>query len=161
MGQKINPDRPGIATKILLVDDEDFFRTALKKQLHLRGYEVKDVRSGNEAIPVVRSSKPEVVILDQMMPVMDGFQTMKEIKRIHPAAQVIMLTGYGGAEAACEAGKPSVFRCLKKPCGIEEITASIEAAVLENAHVNTLSLKQWILGLFFKRYRSSGFSRRL
>ncbi len=155
MSQPVSPDRPGERTKILLADDEDFFRDALKKQLFLRGYEVRGVRNGADAISIVRTWKPQVVILDQMMPVMNGFQTMKKIQKIHPSAQVIMLTAYGGAEAACEAGKPHVFRCLKKPCAIEEIVASIEAAVLENAHIRAVSLKQWILGLVFKRYRTA------
>lgn len=153
MSQTVMKDRIEKQTKILLADDEDFFRLALKKQLHLRGYEVRDVRSGDEAISTVRNWSPEVVILDQMMPVMNGFETMKKIKKIHPGAQVIMLTGYGGAETDCEAGKPHVFMCLKKPCAMEELVAAIEAAVSESAQVNTVSLKQWILGLFFKRYR--------
>lgn len=160
MSQTVIKDRAGKQTKILLADDEDFFRLALKKQLLLRGYAVRDVRSGDAAISTVRTWNPDVVILDQMMPVMNGFETMKKIKKIHPGAQVIMVTGYGGAEAACEAGKPHVFRCLKKPCAMEEIVAAIEAAVSENAQVTTVSLKQWILGLFFKRYRTSGFTGR-
>lgn len=150
---------PGIGQpKILIVDDENLFREALKKELVSRGYSVMDVRSGVEAIPVLRRKKPEVVILDQMMPVMDGFETLKKIKKIHPAAQVIMLTAYGSAEMACEAKRSSIFRCLKKPCGIEEIMTAIEAAILENAHLSPISLKQWILGLFFKRYRTRRFS---
>lgn len=157
MNQAIHTERMGKPPKILLVDDDDVFRTALKKQLLLRGYQVEDARSGNESIAFTRRHKPEVVILDQSMPVMDGFQTLKKIKRIHPAAQVIMLTGYGSAEAACEAGKPNIFMCLKKPCGIEEVVAVIETAVLESGRVSTVSLKHWILGLFFKRYRTSGF----
>ena len=160
MNQAIHTERMRKTPKILLVDDDDVFRAALKKQLQLRGYQVQDVRSGDESISFTRRNKPEVVILDQAMPVMDGFQTLKKIKKIHPAAQVIMLTGYGSAEAACEAGKPNIFMCLKKPCGIEEIVAVIETAVLENAGIGTVSLKHWILGLFFKRYRTSVFLKR-
>jgi len=172
MTQRIKPDQAGRANpiekkppgiplpRILIVDDENLFRGALKKELVSRGHAVMDVRSGKEAIPVIRRSKPEVVILDQMMPGMDGFETLTKIKKIHPAAQVIMLTGYGGAEAACEAGKPHVFMCLKKPCAIEEIVTAIEAAALENAHVSPVSLKQWILGVFFKRYRTDALPRR-
>jgi len=159
MNQAINKDRMRKTPKILLVDDDDLFRIALKKQLLLRGYQVQDVRSGDESISYTRRNKPEVVILDQSMPVMDGFQTLKKIKKIHPAAQVIMLTGYGSAEAACEAGKPNIFMCLKKPCGIEEVVAVIETAVLESGRVSTVSLKHWILGLLFKRYRTSIFPR--
>lgn len=150
------PSNPAVKpTTVLVVDDEAFFRSALKKQLALRGYEVRDVRCGDEALSVVRQFKPVVAIIDQMLPVMNGFQTMKKIKKIHPSVQVIMLTAYGGPASACEAGKPNVFQCLKKPCAIDEIVAAIEAAVLANAGVSSISLKQWILGLFFKRYRTA------
>ncbi|MBW1735554.1 MAG: response regulator, partial [Deltaproteobacteria bacterium] len=63
-----NADSP----RILLVDDEDQFRRAMKNQLSVRGYDVLDVSSGEDAIKVVRHKNPEVVVLDLKMPGMDG-----------------------------------------------------------------------------------------
>ena len=59
-----------------------------------------DVSNGEDAIKTVRHENPQVVILDQKMPGMDGIQTLKEIKKVRPEVQVIMLTGHGSIESA-------------------------------------------------------------
>ena len=77
---------------------------------------------------LVRHENPEVVVLDQKMPRMDGVQTLKEIKKIRPEVQVIMLTGHGSTEAARVSGKHDVSYYLDKPCGIDELIGVIQAA---------------------------------
>lgn len=140
---------------LLLVDDEDSFRNALKRQLSLRGYEVMDVASGEDAIKVVRHHKPEVVVLDQKMPKMDGIQTLKELKKIQPEVQVIMLTGYGSIPSARITGKHDAFGYMQKPCSIKELTERIEAAREERLYamqrheipdVKRRTLRQWLIG---------------
>ena len=146
--------------KILLVDDEDQFRTALSRQLSVRGFQVLDVGNGEDAIKTVRHQKPEVVILDQNMPGMDGIQTLKEIKRVRPEVQVIMLTGHGSTESATISGKNRVSFYLEKPCGIDELIAVIEAAEEERVHalarheipdVKRTTLGQWLIGAHHAR----------
>ncbi len=141
--------------KILLVDDEDAFRAALSKQLTVRGYEVLDVDNGEEAIKVVRHELPEVVVLDQKMPKMDGIQTLKEIKKIRPEVQVIMLTGHGSIESARMTGKHDVFKYLPKPCPVEELVNYIEAARQERVYalarqeipeIQRKNVKAWLIG---------------
>jgi len=121
-------------TKILLVDDEDRFRKALAKQLGVRGYEVFQVDSGEDAIKAVRHNNLEVVVLDQKMPKMGGIQALKEIKKIRPETQVIMLTGHGSIESARETGKHDVFQYLQKPCPLDELIGSLEAARQERTY---------------------------
>lgn len=141
--------------RILLVDDEEQFRSAMKKQLEVRGYDVLDVNNGEDAIKIVRHKKPEVVILDQKMPGMDGIQTLKELKKISPEVQVIMLTGYGSTDSARITGKYDVFHYLQKPCGVEELIDIIEAARQERIYamarheipeIKKGSLKEWLIG---------------
>ena len=115
MGQSDTGNAPDLGTKVLLVDDEEHFRQALAKQLSVRGFRVLDVSSGGEAIKLVRHKSPEVIILDQRMPGMDGIQTLKELKKIRPEVQVVMLTGHGSAESARITGKHDVFQYLEKP----------------------------------------------
>ena len=79
--------------KILLVDDEDRFRSSLAHRLRARGFEVEDVESGLEAIRRVRSDKEiDIAILDLRMPEMDGIQTLREMREFNPAIQAVMLT---------------------------------------------------------------------
>jgi DNA-binding response OmpR family regulator len=69
-----------------------------------------------------------VVILDILMPGMDGIETLKEIKRKRPLVEVIMLTGHGTTESAVEGMKLGAFDYLLKPARFEELTAKLEAA---------------------------------
>ena len=145
----------GVMPKILLVDDENQFRAALKQQLDVRGYRVLDVDNGEDAIKSVRHKNPEVVVLDQKMPQMDGIQTLKEIKKIRPEVQVIMLTGHGSTESARVTGKHDVFHYMQKPCGINELIDMIEAARQERIYamarneipeIERTSLGKWLTG---------------
>jgi len=141
---------------VLLIDDEDRFRQALARQLQVRDFIVLDTSNGEDAIKIVRHQNPEVVILDQKMPGMDGIQTLKELKKIRPEVQVIMHTGHGGLEAARITGKHDVFSYLEKPCAIEELTKVIDAALEERKHamarheipeIKTNNLKDWLIGV--------------
>jgi len=142
--------------KILIVDDEDRFREALARQLSLRGFNVLDTGSGEDAIKIVRHENPEVVVLDQKMPRMDGIQTLKELKKIRPEVQIIMHTGHGGIESARVTGKHGVFYYLEKPCELDEMIRVIHAAREERKYElarheipekKRNSLKEWLLGV--------------
>jgi len=142
--------------KILIVDDEDRFREALARQLSLRGFSVLDTDSGEDAIKIVRHENPEVVVLDQKMPRMDGIQTLKELKKIRPEVQIIMHTGHGGIESARVTGKHGVFYYLEKPCELDEMIRVIHAAREERKYElarheipekKRNSLKEWLLGV--------------
>lgn len=120
--------------KILLIDDEDRYRVALARQLKVRGFDVLDSDNGEDAIKIVRHENPEVVILDQKMPGMDGIQTLRELKKIRPEVQIVMCTGHGSTESARLTGKYDVFAYLEKPSSIDEIINVIEGARKERTY---------------------------
>ncbi|HSN56187.1 MAG TPA: SLC13 family permease [Candidatus Sulfomarinibacteraceae bacterium] len=142
--------------RVLIVDDEDRFRESLSKQLEMRGFEVFDASNGEDAIKIVRHDNPEVVILDQKMPGMDGIQTLKELKRIRPEVQIIMHTGHGSIESARLTGKHDVFSYLEKPSSIDEIVDTVKRAAEERVYamakheitvVPSGGLRQWLIGV--------------
>ncbi|MBU0753829.1 MAG: anion permease [Planctomycetes bacterium] len=142
--------------RVLLVDDEDQFRIALAKQLSLRDFQIFESGNGEDAIKAVRHQKLEVVILDQKMPKMGGIQALKEIKKIRPEIQVIMLTGHGSIESARETGKHDVFQYLQKPCALDELIDSIKAAHQEYGYamarheipnLEKVGIKEWLIGV--------------
>ncbi len=118
-------------TRVLLVDDEERFRTNLAERLRRRGLDVLDVGDGERAIRKVRQGRPDVVVLDLKMPGMDGEQVLREIKRIAPQVQVVILTGHGSIESAREAGHHDAFAYLQKPCEIDELLETIRGAHTE------------------------------
>jgi len=120
--------------RVLLVDDEDQFRNSLAKQLTNRGIKVFQAASGEDSIKILRHERPQVVLLDQKMPGMDGIETLRELKKISPEAQVIMQTGYGNIESARITGKHDVFSYLEKPCPIDTLMEQINLAAQERIY---------------------------
>ncbi len=141
--------------RILLIDDENDFRRGLARQLITRDFDVLDSSNGEDAIKIVRHENPEVVILDQRMPGMDGIQTLREIKKIKPEVQVIMHTGHGCMESARVTGKHDVYRYIEKPCPLEKLIEAIRGAREERLHalarheipaIERGGVTQWLIG---------------
>ncbi len=106
---------------MLLVDDEDDFRTTLANRLKLRKIDVTDAASGNEAIELVKQKSFDVAVIDVKMPGIDGIETLKQIKQIKPAVEIIMLTGHASIESGMEAMKLGAYDYVMKPCDIDEL----------------------------------------
>jgi len=113
--------------KVLMVDDEEKFRSTTEKILQRKGFQTVLAASGEEAIDKL-DEKPDVVILDVKMPGMDGHQTLKEIKKRSPDVPVIMLTGHGALPSAKEALETGAFDYLTKPCDINILAGKIDDA---------------------------------
>ena len=132
------------------------FEKHFHRQLKLRGFNVLDTANGEDAIKIVRHENPEVVVLDQRMPQMDGIQTLKELKKIRPEVQIIMHTGHGCTESARVTGKHGVFCYLEKPCELDEMIRVIHAAREERKYelarheipeTKRDNIKEWLLGV--------------
>lgn len=114
--------------KILLVDDEDFFREATARQLSVRGFQVISADCGEQAVQLTKSEHPEIVVLDQEMPGMRGSETFMAIKEIDPLIEIIMLTGNTSVDNAIEMMRMGTFDYLMKPVNINELLYKIEDA---------------------------------
>jgi CheY-like chemotaxis protein len=80
--------------KILLVDDEADILTVMKQLLESWGYEIFTASNGKDAIESLIVKKPDIMILDYIMPEMNGIDTLKEVRKINSAIPVIMFTAY-------------------------------------------------------------------
>ena len=117
-----------IPTRILLVDDEKDFVEMLGLRLKEAGEIVTEAYSGQECLDILGEKEIDVVILDILMPGMDGIATLKEIKKRFPLVEVIMLTGHGTTESAVEGMKLGAFDYLLKPADFEDLTVKLESA---------------------------------
>ena len=115
--------------KILLVDDEDRFRTTMRKMLTGHGLDVTDLDNGQAALAALTAQPYDVVVLDLRMPGMDGVQTLKAMKDLHPDLEVIILTGHASMDDAMEIMQLGGTEYLLKPCSVEELLDKIELAV--------------------------------
>jgi DNA-binding NtrC family response regulator len=114
--------------RVFIVDDEEELVQTLSERLTVRDYDVSTSLSGEDAIEKLKRYNFDVVILDVAMPGMDGIETLREIKRIKPLTEVIMLTGHGTVESAIEGMRLGAFDFLIKPCKTEELVAKINIA---------------------------------
>lgn len=114
--------------RVLLVDDEEQFVETLAERLAMRDYDVTTSLSGDDALKQVRGYNFDVVVLDVLMPGVDGIETLREIKQIKPLAEVIMLTGHATVETAIEGMKLGAYDYLMKPCETEELITKINKA---------------------------------
>ena len=113
---------------ILLVDDEKTMVKYLSKRLIKRGFEISIAYNGLEALEQVTAADFDVVLLDVLMPGMNGIDTLKEIKKIKPQTEVIMLTGHASVEVGIEGMKAGAFNYIMKPFDPNELVTEINLA---------------------------------
>jgi len=111
--------------KILIVDDEENFANSLAERLSIRDYKATTSVNGQDAIEKVSCNNFDVVMLDVVMPGMDGLKVLREIKRIKPLTEVIMLTALPNVEIGVEAMKSGAMDYILKPCEMEELISKI------------------------------------
>jgi len=111
---------------ILLVDDEEHILNFLKTKLKLLAYEVITASNGIEALEQVQGQEPDLVVLDVVMPKMDGFQALKEL-RLFSSVPVIMLSARGDDSDRIKGLGLGADDYLPKPFNPDELVARIEA----------------------------------
>ena len=104
------------------------FLQTLIKRLKRRGLQVLDAASGEQALELLSRSPVDVVVLDVRMPGMDGIETLREIKKIDPLMEVIMLTGHASVEVAISGMALGAFDYLMKPMDIDELVYKLQDA---------------------------------
>jgi CheY-like chemotaxis protein len=111
--------------KILVVDDEPAVCEVVKEFLESRGYRVVTALSGQEALAAVRRERPDLVLLDILMPGMNGLEVLQRIRQMDPSAGVIMLTAVKDEEVARQAMQQEAYDYLTKPVDLDYLELTI------------------------------------
>ncbi len=106
---------------ILIVEDENLLRNSLKKALSREGYQTLTAASGEEAMESFRENSPEIILLDIMLPDIDGMEVLKRIKKVDGNVPVVIMTAFSGIKGAVEAIKLGAYDYIAKPFDIEEL----------------------------------------
>lgn len=114
--------------KLLLVDDEKTMLKYLSKFLIKQGFDITTAMTGKDALEKIKNRDFITVLLDVLMPGMDGIETLKEIKKIKPMTEVIMLTGHASVQVAIEGMQLGAFDYLMKPFDRDELVAKLRMA---------------------------------
>jgi CheY-like chemotaxis protein len=114
---------------VLIAEDSRDTRIMLKRAFELKGYSVIEAEHGGEALEVVNRTRPNLIVVDLNMPVIDGLETIKEIRKLEAPGEhvpIVCITAfdvYGMKEAAMESGCNSY---LSKPLDMEELDRELK-----------------------------------
>jgi len=122
-------------TTVLVIEDREAFRDILVKILTLNQYRVIAADLGTQGIEVARREKPDVVILDIMMPELNGYETCRQLRAIPELKDVaiIILTALSAKEVRAKAIEAGADVCLSKPCPISVLENAIQEALQRKA----------------------------
>ena len=117
-----------MARRILLVDDEPDFVEMIQMRLEANGYEVLTAYDGTEGMKTAEAEKPDLILLDVMMPGLDGLQVLRRLRRSEAVGDtpVIMLTARGESKAIMQAQKYGTTDYLIKPCESKDLLALVK-----------------------------------
>lgn len=114
---------------VLIVDDELDFLKLMGTRVQNWGYDVIQASSGKEGVDAVKGKSPDVVVLDYMMPEMDGVDTLKEIRRIDKKVPVIMFTAYPDLKSMEDTEKLGVSSYIPKLSNYTDTLATLKANI--------------------------------
>ena len=117
-----------MSEKVLLVDDEQDFLDAMATRMKDRGMDVSATTSAADALKLVESGAYDAVVLDLMMPEMDGLEVLKAIKEKRPEVQIILLTGHATVQKGVEAMRFGAMDFIEKPADLKVLTEKIKQA---------------------------------
>ncbi|HDY71056.1 MAG TPA: sigma-54-dependent Fis family transcriptional regulator, partial [Nitrospirae bacterium] len=117
-----------MAIRVLIVDDEEPVRRLLSKELKRKGYETDTAEDGSAALHKIRKTNYDIVLLDIVMPGLDGLALMKKVKADPASPAIIVLTGRATVDTAVEAMKNGAYDYLTKPYKLEELVIIINRA---------------------------------
>lgn len=115
--------------KIVVADDEPRIRKMICRLLTDEGYEVMPVENGREAVEALLSFQPDIILLDQQMPVMTGVEALEEIKQISPNQVVLFVTAFGSISLAVDAVKKGAYDFIEKPFDNDKLLLTVGRAI--------------------------------
>jgi two-component system OmpR family response regulator len=126
-------------TRVLIVDDEPNIRDLLATSLRFAGYEIQTAANGAQAVAAVQESEPDIILLDVMLPDMNGFSVTKKLRSSGIQAPILFLTARDEVEDKITGLTVGGDDYLTKPFSLDEVVARIQAILRRTKTVDTES----------------------
>jgi len=128
--------------KILIIDDENAIRRALREILEFEDCHVEEAENGKEGIDKLQNNEYDLIFCDIKMPIMDGLDVLSNAMKLNIETPIIMISGHGNIETAVQAIKDGAFDFIEKPLDLNRILVTLRNATDRNKLVEeTKSLK--------------------
>ena len=114
---------------VLIVEDDPPLRLAMTKALRAAGYEVRTAKTGDEGLSSALADPPDVVLLDVMMPGMNGYEVLAELRKSDPDLPIVMITAKGEEGDKVRGLELGADEYVVKPVGVAELQARVGAAL--------------------------------
>lgn len=115
-----------IVQTILVVEDDDIFRSVLVNAFRERGYEADGVGDGAAAVRAAERESPEMAVVDMRLPDQSGLDVVRQLKAVDASTAIVVLTGYGSIATALEAVRLGAMHYLTKPTDADRILAAFQ-----------------------------------
>jgi two-component system, chemotaxis family, chemotaxis protein CheY len=125
-------DAPETGPTVLVIDDDEAVRSSLEMLLETYGFQVVLARDGRQGVAAFRTNAPDVVLVDLMMPVQDGLQTIALIRREWPKARIVAMSGGAGIgnwDGLAAARGLGADYAIEKPFEADELLAILRKAM--------------------------------
>ncbi len=121
---------------ILIIDDEEAIRNALRDILEMEDYEVEEAKDGIDALSKIKQNSYDAIICDIKMPKMDGMEVLERAQLICPDVPIIMISGHGDIDTAVETVKKGAFDYISKPPDLNRLLITIRNALDKSSLVS-------------------------
>ena len=121
--------------RVLVVDDDEDICLYLREFLTREGFKVQTVSKPAEALVEIRQGRHQIVLLDVVLPGVEGVELLRQVRAIDSDICVIVMTGYPSVQSAVESMKAAAFDYLQKPFDLEQLRAVMERAIREKGLV--------------------------
>lgn len=111
--------------KILVVDDQYGIRLLLQEVFSKENVHIFQASNGKQALDIIQTEKPDLILLDMKMPGMDGLELLRRLRKFNTEAKVIMMTAYGELDMVAEASRLGALTHFTKPFDIEELRTEV------------------------------------
>lgn len=129
--QTIDGVKPRESYLVLLVEDDDSFRLALKQSLEVLGYDFEEAVNGGEALAYLSKRRPDIALVDIRMDEMDGVTFLETIRRNHSTLPVVLMSAYEFSPLMVRARAAGFTWFLTKPFSLQQLAESIVRAMAD------------------------------